>query len=385
MRKFPVITHIDRVLEAIADKPEFIVAEREGYRVINYLVALEDTFPDRDLDDKAALLRECRGIVFGEDGKVLARRLHKFFNVGERPETAMNTLPWDGPYVIMDKLDGSMITPILLDGKIRWGTKMGLTDVAAPVEEFINTNLSMNYAGLAEYCFDFGKTPIFEWCSNKQRIVVDHSEDKLVLIHIRDNITGEYVDRQIIKDAGYVFNIPVVRVWSSEEFSSDTLVEVVRGLEGEEGVVVQFSDGEMVKIKSDWYVRLHRAKDKISSERRTLECILNGEIDDLIPILPEDDVTRIRALEHNFTKAVAGMVNNIRSVLMAIHEAHMSRKDFALGLANDIQPLVKTCVFKFFEDVEVSSSQIEEFVLRYVKGHMTNEAKFEAAREQMGF
>ena len=42
--EFPVIKNISDVLPAIAGKEEFIVAERNGFNVINYLVNYELTF-----------------------------------------------------------------------------------------------------------------------------------------------------------------------------------------------------------------------------------------------------------------------------------------------------------------------------------------------------
>ena len=38
--RFPHITHINDVLPAIEGRDEFIVAEREHYTVINYMVAM---------------------------------------------------------------------------------------------------------------------------------------------------------------------------------------------------------------------------------------------------------------------------------------------------------------------------------------------------------
>ena len=56
------------------------MAEREGFTVIDYQVMMPDTFPPLT-DEISALRRECRGIKFGTDGKILARPFHKFFNL----------------------------------------------------------------------------------------------------------------------------------------------------------------------------------------------------------------------------------------------------------------------------------------------------------------
>ena len=51
--EFPHITNISDVLPAIEGRDEFVVAEKEGYTVINYNVMMADTFPDvLELEDE---------------------------------------------------------------------------------------------------------------------------------------------------------------------------------------------------------------------------------------------------------------------------------------------------------------------------------------------
>ena len=207
--QFPHIKHINDVLPAIQDSPEFIVAEREHFTVVNYVVAHPETFPEvatvaltngdathfgifeSEEAHKAAIRRELRGIIFAKDGSILARRLHKFFNVNERDETQQHLIDLSQPHVILEKLDGSMITPIPIKDHLRWGTKMGITDVSMGAETFVATH--PEYTEFAKWCKENNYTPIFEWVSRKQRIVVDYPEDNLILIAVRNNTTGEYL------------------------------------------------------------------------------------------------------------------------------------------------------------------------------------------------
>ncbi len=200
--KFPVIEHLDDVRPAIEGRDEFIIAERDWGYVVNYMVAMADTFPEVKTAGGSAAMREretlykairreCRGILFNKDGSIMARRLHKFFNINERDETQFNKIDFNQPHVILEKLDGSMITPVVTDAGLRWGTKMGITDVSMGAELFVAGH--PEYQELAKWCIDNGKTPIFEWISRKQRIVIDYEEDNLVLIAVRDNVTGEYL------------------------------------------------------------------------------------------------------------------------------------------------------------------------------------------------
>ena len=282
---FPHIHHIDEVLDAIKDKSEFTVAKKDGYIVINYVINGDDTFPpvkvsggskkmreERERTNK--LLRECRGITFdSETGNVISRKFHKFFNVGERGETFLKNLDFSQPHVVTEKLDGSMLCPVMIKGAIVWCTKMGDTDVAKLSSEFLETH--PEYNDLAQYLLVYDHTPIFEFCSNKQRIVMEHPEDRLVLLAIRDNITGEYDSYERLSYIAKFYGIECVREFSSINGDALEYIETLRQRDDIEGVVVTFNDGHRVKIKTDFYVRLHKVKDAINSERKIVDLILN--------------------------------------------------------------------------------------------------------------
>lgn len=204
--EFPIIKHIDDVRHAIAARDEFVIAERPefGYSVVNYNVAFHDTF-DIDYSDvvdnygraipKGIIRRECRGLMFDMDGGLISRPAHKFFNIDEKPETSISKIEISKPHLILDKLDGSFIRPFRTkDGVFRVGTKMGETDTAALAKPFFEME---NYRTFAEWCLDRHLTPVFEFMSRKQRIVIDYGDiDKLVLLFVRDNQSGRYIKYQ---------------------------------------------------------------------------------------------------------------------------------------------------------------------------------------------
>ena len=189
---FPVINHINDVLPVVEGHKEFVVAVRESFTIINYVVMTPDTFPPVT-DEASAIRRECRGITFcNETGKVISRPAHKFFNVSEREETSIQNIDISEDHIILDKLDGSFIRPFRTnDGIMRVGTKMGETDVAALAKPFFDRP---EYKEMAEWCADKDMTPVFEFCSRKNRVVLDYgSEDQMTLLFIRHNISGEYI------------------------------------------------------------------------------------------------------------------------------------------------------------------------------------------------
>lgn len=334
---FPVIRNIDDVLPHLRDRKEFVVANRGDHIIINYAVAFADTFcPVTSLGD--AIRRECRGLIFrASDGLIIRRPYHKFFNVGEKEETdpkIIDELMNDA--VSLEKLDGSMIAPYPADdGTLRWGTKMGDTDVAKMVLPFLAAN--PNYVQFAQVCIEGGFTPIFEFCSRQQRIVVDYEVERLVLTAVRNMITGHYVEYDGLRGLGEAWDLDVV----------EPLVFDKNAL-GVEGVVIRLRDGHMAKMKAESYMRIHKAKDKITVEKNAVDAILNNEIDDILPELGQEDRERVQALDialHDFLKDRSG-----RLLVEVIHDIDMfaSKKNYALNAQRP--QYIKAAVFRLWDE-----------------------------------
>lgn len=94
----------------------FVEKDRGDYVIFNYLLAGgEHFFPTPNTDDaqtnrEYTILRECRGLTFAKDGKLLDRKYHKFFNINERKETKLHAIDFSQFHQVLEKLDGSMIT-----------------------------------------------------------------------------------------------------------------------------------------------------------------------------------------------------------------------------------------------------------------------------------
>lgn len=348
--KFPKITHINDVLPAIEGRDEFIVAERDWGIVVNYMVSMTDTFPpvnvvhlangDQQLagdlgdpiyetkeDHHAAIRRECRGMLFHKDGTIMARRLHKFFNVNERDETQFSGIDWQQPHVILEKLDGSMITPVVTDAGIRWGTKMGITDVGMGAEEFVARN--PHYTKFAVDMLKTGFTPIFEWCSRKQRIVVDYPEDRLVLIAVRNTVTGEYMSFEALETFAEMLAIDVVKSYAGTAANMQHLIDETRASEGIEGWIIRFDDGHMLKIKGDWYVRIHKTKDSLNLEKNVVYLLINEKMDDVKSFMLDADRHRVEAFETDFWIGINDAVHTYERYYQTVLASGLDRKRYA--------------------------------------------------------
>lgn len=373
--QFPHINHINDVLPAIQDSPEFIVAERDHFTVVNYMVAHPETFPEVT-DVNAAIRRELRGIIFGKDGKVIARRLHKFFNVNERDETQQHLVDLSQPHVILEKLDGSMVTPIPVGDHLRWGTKMGITDVSMGAEAFVAKH--SNYERLAQFLLRGGETPIFEWCSRKQRIVIDYPEDRLVLIAVRNNVTGEYYSYEDMVGLARFYEVSVVKAYSGNANTMEHLISETREQKGIEGWVIRFDDGHMLKIKAEEYLRFHKTKDSLSQEKNVIDLILSENVDDAKSFMMPDDRHRVEKFEEQFWAGVENTVESFESYHAANVALGIDRKTWALEHMKDMNQrnrYASAIVFGLFD-----GKDCRKVVLDIIAKNISSQTKVDECR-----
>lgn len=366
---FPSIQWWHTVAKHFEGNENFVVVDKGDYFVVNYVRMGKETHPPVVDEDyrRAAVLREARGLIFSsKTGELLSRPFHKFFNLGEREDVMEADL--SRPHVIMEKLDGSMIRPIPLESGIRWGTKMGITDVAMQAEEFVAKN--PQYHKFAASC-GTEWTPLFEWCSRQQRIVVDYPQDKLVLLAMRHNWTGHYMGRDELVRTARHWNLPVVETVDASNLTQEQLVEHVRAMSDMEGVVVQFDDGHMVKIKADQYIALHRAKSLLENERDVVGLVLDEKTDDLKPLLPPADRARLEQFETDVWADVFCYASRVNNILRGTEG--MERKEFALKTEGILDPITRGSVFKLWEDRNCTP----QFVIDVVRRHLGSKAAYE--------
>ena len=340
--QFPVDMTLEEVRATIARHNErtgtkaFIEADRGDHVIFNYVVAFADSFPSpttgTDLDREYSILRECRGLTFHKDGRILTRKFAKFFNVNEKPETQSNLLDWSQPHVVLEKLDGSMITPLWLGDmddinadELRWATKMGMTDVAKPVEAFVANN--PHYARWVVGLMASGFTPIFEWCSRQQKIVIDYPEDQLVLIAIRNNSTGLYSSHPEMLKAEQS-GIAVVRALEGNAENIEQFMAEAKDLEGAEGYIIRFDDGHMAKVKGAWYVQIHKTKDILQHEKDVLQLIFEDRIDDAKGFMDAEDRERVERYEKALALTIEQKAAELTAVAASLTTEGMTKKEF---------------------------------------------------------
>ena len=381
-------TRIEEYLAAIEGCDAFIVAERDDFKIINYINMGPDVFPDPktapniEIARKWGLRRQCRGLIFNHHGDVISLPIEKFFNVGEREETQLNNIVLSDQHVLLEKLDGSMVRPIPVGNAYRMGTKMGITDVAMQSELFLADNPV--YEQFIKMVFDAGWCPQFEWCSRKQKIVIDYPQDRLVLISLRNLSTGRNMEFDLMLSLARDNGIwDVVKHYPGGVNSMQHLLETTRDLQGQEGYVIR--DGQSAyKIKADDYLIKHRAKDAILRENGVIEMILDEKLDDVKPVLSVEDLAAIEAFETAFWNGIRDTVRDWDGYNQDVHEVFgQDRKRFALEGAHHLDGNLRGAIFKAW-DVPLGEFDWREAVLSAVRKNIGTQPKVDSIRHLFG-
>lgn len=405
---FPTITHVDDLKIALDGREEIKIMDRGDYDVIDYLYVLPDTFPTIPETpgtpewNLAVLRRECRGLLFNKDGSLLSRRLHKFFNMGEREETLPGNISFQRPHHILNKEDGSMVSPYMdpqehikwvfeqakgYTQRVFWGTMMGWTDVAQGCETYIS-QANYDYEGFARDCISNGWTPIFEWCSPDARIVLKHERARLVLLAIRHNQTGVYKTYEEVCEWSDRYGIPVVESLGCVTDDPATFMNRVHGETNIEGYVVQFNNGHAMKLKTSWYLRFHKAKENLVFEKDVWNLILEGDVDDVMPVLMDHDRDRLEVFQVEFEQAMhdaaAQLEAEVRNMKLKVGGARGAYAELVKNNEN-LPGSLKGMAFKLFsygygEKEHTPMSLIRQFAANSVG----TASKIEEARKIIG-
>lgn len=329
MSIFPHIKHLNDILPAIEGKEYIgVLAQKNGSTVLCYNVSNSMSFA-------TALEKECRGITFGEDGQIICRSMHKFFNLNERAGYQINELDWADVHAVYDKMDGSMINTGFYQGELFAKSKKSFTSpVAVSAKAYIERN--DNYRDFCLYCVEIGVTPTFEYTSPLHRIVLDYKVEALTLLQVREMVSGEYWAVEKMREVAQRFNVSFNEpLWSGDNFDIEKALEVLNSADEMEGYVIQFKNGDMVKVKSKWYVNLHHAVTFIR-ERDIAELVLNETIDDFIAFIqtnrPNADLTRVNEINNQITSEIAHLKSETDKLVK--ENAHLSFKDMAAQFKN---------------------------------------------------
>lgn len=247
---------------------------------------------------------EARGITFRADtGECVCRPFEKFFRLGECEFTEEKFIAEEYDRSdfssellhaqVLEKMDGSMVTPVLVNGNIFFKSKKSFySDVAIAANHAASPELKKICAD----CLKVGLQLIFEFTSADHRIVIDYGDKaNFTLIAQRWIHNGAYfpisADPTISREK---FGFDVVKVHAVRTF--EELKDYIATATDTEGVVVNLPSLRF-KMKTKWYDERHRIIDL--RERDVADAVLDESLDDIIAqmVAAGKDVDPVRDIE----------------------------------------------------------------------------------------
>lgn len=334
---FPYIENLSQLKSILEAKPELrLIDSGLGTLSVAYNISDRNTFKD-------PLACEARGITFDkETGNIIGRPLHKFFNLGEREDTLKNNVNFSDIFSIWDKIDGTMISLHRVNGNLAVKTKKSfLSNEAKRATQFLSKPENQN---ILKFCNELVDefTPVFEFTDPENTIVISHKKMDVVLLHVRHIKTGSYIpyndpDLTALVEKYNVKRLSPLNLKQTEKgtLDIDSVLEDLKVIEGIEGYVMQFNDGRMIKIKSDWYNAQHRAEAGLR-ERDVVKMFLDGTLDDVKGALKTDgyDITKLESIESNVLAELNKMETYITEKVELLKGLDM--KSAALKINNEM-------------------------------------------------
>lgn len=160
----------------------------------------------------------------------------------------------------------------------------------------------------------------------------------------------------------------------------EALLEKVKALRGEEGIIIRFANGHMLKVKADEYVQIHKTKDIVRVDRNIVELILNETIDDTRAMLDPSDLVRVDQVEADFWAAfenAAGRIKGLEMLARTIYGA--DKKRIALEMVpNLINKQDGAFIFKL-----IDGHAVRDLLLDHAKKNIGSTPKYDTLMEWM--
>lgn len=272
----------------------------EGYQVsmFNYRIAQNSDFQKK-------FAKELRGITFVFDGDNYTRflLLEKFFNLNQTEDTQYHVLKNHKLKFVSEKEDGSIISFVKFpNGIVRARSKMSFDMAQAKMAQKIYEE-NLDIKRLVNWALDNNIIPVFEYVSPKNMIVLEYQNEDLILLRLRDNQSGKQLD---LND--HTLEIGAVKV-APFYYGFNNLDEIIQDVEkktNKEGFVIQtedlFGNDFFFKIKTPWYVGLHRTlTEDVNRENVIIQYILEETIDDVISQVPAEKKSVHDRISHLIT------------------------------------------------------------------------------------
>ncbi len=336
--------------------------------LFNYLRPEMNQFTDPLNDQSGKTAFELRGLTFvhNDDGsKSRFILLHKFFNLNQVESYQYSLLKDEKIIRVQDKADGSVIRFIPINGKLYAKSKMSfITSQALISQKLLEQDDALK--SFVQSTIDMGLSAIFEFVSPSNQIVLRYETTELLLLQLRDERTGDYLD---IYDNELVKKHKIKTVKQEETFSWDECLQRQKDRINVEGDIITLSNNMMIKLKTDWYFANHGlVTDSLTRENLIVELVMKDQMDDVMSKVGVDDqrykncVIVMKALNHNVVERIHNALNIAKDLAVVGNRADWFKKH-----TNDADFKIATFLVKKSDEnewFELAKKVIEQDIIK---------------------
>lgn len=331
------------------------------YRIFSYKIASYTEFCQPNA-------RECRGHMYrleGDDARLVALPPSKFFNADENPIT-MN-LDYSDCDLIMDKLDGSLITTFIHNNQVSVKSKTSLhSEQAVAAYKLLN---STGFEPLKNFCSVMAKNNIsisLEYTAPTNRIVIPHQKSDLTVLCARSLETGETMQHATLQALmqEYECSDKLVKNYAESLDDHNEFVASISTMKDIEGYVIRIRNGETVKIKTEWYKNLHSLADNFNNPKNLFICVVNEHHDDIKSNFANDEfkMNQIAKMEEKVRVIYRNIKENVE--IFYNKNKHLDRKSYAILAQNEVPRLYFGLTMNMYLGKEVN---YKEFITKNYK------------------
>ena len=217
-----------------------------------------------------------RSSVWNSQGELISASFKKFFNWGEQPDLCFTpfSLTANGGCELIEKIDGSTLVVSKYNGKTIIRTR-GTTDASKIDNGHEIEWLKDKYPNAFKHYDTDGDTSgyshIFEWVSPVNKIVLNYGEDPDIYLTAIIRHSDYTLSSQL--DVDRMATVMGVKRPLRYNFASiKEMREAVEQFKGKEGLCVYCNHGQDIrKVKSAWYLALHKMKSELGSYERIVD------------------------------------------------------------------------------------------------------------------
>lgn len=221
-----------------------------------------------------------RSLITDKEGNVLSSGFPKFFNYGEKPECYPNPENFND-WKIEDKIDGSLLIADYVNDQFSMRTR-GTVSYSSQENAKDFELLLEKYPKVVEFLKENSHLSLlFEIVTPNNVIVVRPQQIEFYFIGaINKNGMCVVSSSNLVEIWRKIGPIPTPQIYKFLDTNNlSNISESIKQWKGKEGVVVSYNNGQnRIKLKSDWYLFIHRVKSQLNSQNNLIEYYVDSEM-----------------------------------------------------------------------------------------------------------